>query len=119
MPLLDATLNSMADHLASLAPFLSLHTADPGTTGANATTHARVAAAWPAATSGGDLAISNKSFTGGASSGPVLYVGLWSAASGGTFRGGFQIPNNGTNDLTSNAAGAYTLTAMAISGTAT
>lgn len=118
MPLNDTALNVMADALRAVATHISLHSADPGSTGTNATTAARVAASWPAASTG-DLTITNKSFTGGAANGAVTWVGLWSASTAGTFYGGFQIPTGGTNDLTFNASGEYTLTSMVINGSST
>lgn len=115
---LNATgLNVMADGLRAVATHLSLHSADPGSTGTNHTNHGRVAASWPAA-SGGSLTISNKAFTGGTANGAVTHVGLWSAAgtgtpaTGGTFYGGFPL----TGDQTSNAAGEYTITSLTING---
>lgn len=116
MPLNNTALNLMADALRAAATHISLHSADPGTTGANPTTATRVAAAWPAASGSGDLTITSKAFTGGASNGAVTWVGLWSAVSAGTFYGGFPIPNNGTNDLAFNAAGEYTLNTLTIDG---
>lgn len=47
MALLDTTLNSMGDHLATLITHFSLHSADPGTTGAN---EQPIPAAWAAST---------------------------------------------------------------------
>lgn len=116
MALTDATLNSMGDHLASLCTHASLHTADPGTTGANASAAARQPIVWDAATSGGDISITGtETFTGGAASGACTHVGLWSALTGGTFRGGFAL----TGDQTFNAAGEYTLTDVTINGSST
>ena len=117
MPLNNTALNVMADALRGAAAYVALHVSDPGTTGLNPTTAARVAAAWPAASGSGDLNITGKSFTGGAANGAVTWVGLWSAVTGGTFYGAFQIPASG-NDLTFNAAGEYTLTSMTIDGSA-
>jgi hypothetical protein len=116
MPLNNTALNLMADALRGAATYIALHSADPGTTGANPTTAARVLASWPAATGSGDLVITSKNFTGGAANGAVTWVGLWSAATVGTFYGGFLIPTGGTNDLTFNAAGEYTLTNFTIDG---
>lgn len=112
MPLTDATLNSLGTSLGALATHLSLHSADPGTTGANPTTHTRVAVTWTV-DADGDLTSGSKAFTGGAANGAVTHVGLWSAATAGTFRGAFAL----TGDLTSNAAGEYTVTQVTINGT--
>lgn len=116
MALNNTALNLMADALRGAATHLSLHSGAAGTTGANVTTHGRQAAAWPAASGSGDLVIGTKNFTGGAANGPVVEVGLWSAATGGVFYGSFPIPDNGTNDRVSNAAGEYTLTGFTIDG---
>lgn len=119
MPLNDAALDVMGNALRTAATHIQLHSGDPGASGtANVTTAARVAAAWPAAATGGDLTITNKAFTGGAASGPVTWVSLWSAATAGTWYGNFQIPASG-NDLTFNAAGEYTISSMTLTGTST
>lgn len=114
MPLNNTALNLEANALAGAALYLSLHSADPGATGTAETTAARVAAAWPGAANG-DLTVSNKNFTGGAANGACTFVGLWSAATGGTFYGGFAL----TGDQTFNAAGQYTLTSLTIDGSST
>lgn len=109
----DAALNLMADALGDAALYLSLHSAAAGSTGTNETSAARVAAAWPNAANG-DITVTGKSFTGGAASGPVAEVGLWSAATGGTFYGSFPL----TGDTTFNAAGEYTVNNLTINGAA-
>lgn len=114
MALITAALNAEANALASTYPYLSLHSADPGSSGASETTAARKAAGWSAA-SGGVITASNIAFTGVAASGAVTYVGLWSAATGGTFGGGFAL----TGATAANSSGAYTLTSLTVTGTAT
>jgi hypothetical protein len=112
MALSTFALNSCATHFASIATKVSLHSADPGATGANDTSAAHVTASWGSA-SGGAVALSgSEAFTGGASSGAVQYVGLWDASA--NWLGGFQIPTGGSNDLTFNAAGDYTLDSLVI-----
>lgn len=111
MALNTTALNAGATGIAGVALYISLHSALPDGSGSNATTHARVAASWGAA-SGGAVSVTNKNFTGGAASGAVTYVGFWSALTGGTYYGSQAIP--GGNDLTSNAAGAYTLNTVSI-----
>jgi acetylornithine/succinyldiaminopimelate/putrescine aminotransferase len=117
MALLDATLDIGMTAIAGACGYLALHSADPGTTGANPTSAARVAATWSTSTNG-DIVTTNKAFTGGAASGAVLYVGFWSAATGGTFRGSQIIPTSAGNDLAFNAAGNYTLNSVAINSAA-
>ena len=112
MALTDATLQSLGNHLATLATHLSLHSADPGTTGTSETTATRQAVTWTV-DADGDLTSGSKAFTGGASNGAVTHVGLWSAATGGTFRGAFAL----TGDTTFNSAGEYTVTQVTINGT--
>lgn len=113
MPLHDSLLNIGADAMAANATHLSLASADPGSTGANQTTAGRLAAGWGAATNGGDISISGpKAFTGGASNGAVTHVCLWTAATGGSFRGAFPV----TGDASFNSAGEYTLDSFTIAG---
>ena len=111
MGLLDSLLNIGATAMGNAAPFLAIHTADPGATGLNPATSARVAATWPAPT-GGDLVVVNKAFTGGAASGPATHLGLWSLATGGVFYGSAPL----SGDQTFNAAGEYTVTNATIAG---
>jgi hypothetical protein len=116
MPLTDATLNLMGVYLTTIATHLTLHSADPGTTGTNlVTTAARIAAVW-AVDADGDLSLSSAApFTGAAATTAVTWCGLWSALTVGTFRGGFLL----TGDQTTNAAGEYTITNLVINGTST
>lgn len=118
MALNDTALNAMADHLASVATHISLHTADPGVGGANEdATVVRQAAGWNAA-SGGDIAISSaRNFTGGTASGACTHVGLWSNGTNGTgtFYGGYAL----SGDQAFNAAGEYTVNTLTVNGSAT
>jgi hypothetical protein len=86
--------------------YFSLHTGDPGTSGANEVvggSYARVLATFPAAATGA-------STTAGATHNvpagvTVTHFGRWSAASGGTFYTGGTLPNGGD---TFGSAGTYT-----------
>ena len=111
MGLNELALNGMAGWLAEHAPYLALHSADPGPTGLNETTATRVAATWPEPANG-RLRVLGKTFTGGAPNGPSTYLGLWSAPTGGVFYGSGLL----SNDVTFNAAGAYTVTDVQILG---
>lgn len=113
MALTAAELNALATKIGADFPYLAIHTADPGGTGASPAASARVAHGGTA--SGGVLTISNVAFTGGASSGAATYVGLWSASTSGTFGGGYAL----TGDQTFNSAGSYTVTSLVITGSAT
>jgi len=111
----DAALNAATNGLTAAFPFMSLHSADPGSTGASETTAARKNPGWPAASGSGDSTAANVAFTGVAPGGAVTFFGLWSAATGGTFGGGFAL----TGDQTANSAGAYTVTLATVNATAT
>ena len=91
--ILDCYLNQ-TNITAPTAIFISLHTADPGNTGASEVSggsYARTVATtnFPAASSGScanDVAIQFPTATG--SWGTVTHVEIWSASSAGTFYGG-------------------------------
>lgn len=113
MPLSDSSLNFMADQWAGSVTEMSLHTADPGTTGTNESSAGRQVPAFSAATGSGDLSVSGaENFTGGAASGPCTHVGFWRGA---TWAGGFAL----TGDQTFNAAGEYSVTDFDLNGSST
>ena len=86
---------------------VSLHSGDPGTTGANYITAAgRVAATFNAASGGERLLSADVAFTGMTASQSVTYWGAWLNA-GTVFRCGAIL----TGDVAANAAGEYTLKA--------
>ena len=104
MALNDAALVVGANAIDAVITHLSLHTTGPVTDSANESTAPRVAAS--ATVDGdGDLTWTNVPFTGGAASGPLVRVGYWSAASGGTYYGGALL----SGDQAFNAAGEYTV----------
>lgn len=91
MPLTPTTANTVLTYKGTLCVYLSVHTADPGTTGtseASGGSYVRQANSWgtPAA---GSMSGTAKTFTPGA--GTYTFGGYWSAASGGTFLGSFPI----------------------------
>jgi len=97
------------------ATHVSLHTAAPGTNGANESSAGRLAITWSGPTSGGDMAAAAPlAFTGGEPNGDIVAVGLWTAATGGTFLG--WLPTTG--DTAFNAEGAATVTSLTVSATA-
>ena len=110
----DAALIVGANAVAAAYPYLSLHTTGAVTSSANESTAARVAAGW-SVDADGDMTCTNKAFTGGAASGPVVRVGYWSAVSGGTYGGGALL----TGDQAFNAAGEYTITSIAENNSST
>ena len=91
--------NGESTVLAALlaARFVSLHTGDPGNTGANEVTggaYARQAATFANAGSNPTVASNNALIqypTATAPWGTVTHFGLWSAVSGGTFLGGAAV----------------------------
>jgi hypothetical protein len=90
MPLIVAERNQMLTSETSRLAYISLHTADPSTTGTAEATggspaYARKALAWGAA-SAGSISATQVAFD--APAGSYSYVGFWSAATGGTFYGG-------------------------------
>lgn len=103
-----AYLQSGAAAMATAFPFISIHTAQPSTTGSNESAAARKNAGW--STANGVLTSTSQSFTGGAASGAATHVGLWSASTAGTFGGWYAL----TGDQAFNAAGAYTVNPITI-----
>ena len=113
MALNTAALNIGAGAIRGAITHLAIHTAAPDpTTGTNQSAAARQAVTWTAAANGDFNLTAAVHFTGGAASGPAMYVGYWSAATGGTFYGSKPL----TGDQTFNAAGQYTVSALAING---
>jgi len=107
MPFTTAPENDAVNAVKGAATFISLHTGDPGGTGANEVTggsYARVATAW-GATSGsqstGSAAVLN--VPAGTT---ITHWGLWTAGSGGTFYYGGALPASENFG----SAGTYSLT---------
>jgi hypothetical protein len=100
--------------------FVSLHTADPGDTGANEITGGAYARQGPVtfANAGGNPTVASNSAivtypAATAAWGTISHFGIWSAATGGTFRGSGALStpkpvNNG--DTARFAANALTIT---------
>lgn len=110
MALTTASVTTAVSAVTGTITHLSLHTADPGTTGAAEVTggtpaYARVPATW---TSG----VSNQ-VTFDVPAGTYTHFGTWSAITGGTFRGGN--PLNATQTLTGQGQVKLTVT---LTGTA-
>lgn len=117
MALSNAAMIVAANALRGAITHAQLHSGAAGGSGTtNVTSAGRQAITWSAATSDGDFGLASAlNFTGGASSGAVAEVSLWSASSGGTFYGNYAI----TGDATFNSAGEYTLTALNLNGSST
>lgn len=88
MPMTTSELNSIATKYGTDAVYISLHTADPGNTGANEVTggapaYARKAITWSAPTNG----VITGSVTFDVPSGTtVAYIGVWDLVTAGTFK---------------------------------
>jgi hypothetical protein len=111
----DAASVVMANAIDTAINYFSIHTTGAVTSSANESTAARVAVNG-AVDADGDITWAGPyNFTGGAGGGPAIRVGYWSAATGGTYYGGFLL----TGDQTFNAAGEYTVTSGAETSTFT
>lgn len=104
--------------------FVSLHTADPGNTGASevsttgGSNYVRQSAAFTKTPGGSNTVAANTSIityaAAGTSWGTITHFGIWDQASGGNFRGGNIVNTSkaiGLNDTARFAAGALTITA--------
>lgn len=101
--------NAMLNALGALAVFASLHSADPGDSGANelsggSPAYARKAITWNAA-SGGSMDDSNVPVFDVPPATTVSFVGFWSAVTAGVFYGSADV----TDEVFANQ-GTYTLT---------
>lgn len=88
----QAGLNAAANGVASAGTYISGHTADPGSSGTSEVaggSYARQQTTWGSA-SDGDRTGSQVSVPIPAGT-TVTHWGIWSAASGGTFLGGFAL----------------------------
>jgi len=90
----NATKETAATAVTALGSWVSLHTADPGTTGTSEATggspaYARKQTTWTAGSSDGVVNGSQVSID--APAGTYTYAGLWSAATAGTFVGSVAI----------------------------
>lgn len=90
MALATATREAAALAVTGLGTYISIHTADPGTTGASeisggSPAYARQQTTWTAGTADGVVTGSQVTFNLPAST--PTHFGIWSAATGGTFVG--------------------------------
>lgn len=105
LELLDATGTHPATHL-------SMHTGDPGDTGANEVTggsYTRQAITWAPAADGAKSITNAPVFQIPAGT-AITHFGLWSAASGGAWRGGDALPSPETYS----GPGTYTADSLTI-----
>src|SRR4051812_32315179 len=91
MPFSALGKNVMLDQLGTVANRVSLHTADPGTTGANEATggsYARQAVAWAAAASGSKATTGSPAASIPVPAGTYSHFGLWNSTTTTNFYGG-------------------------------
>lgn len=91
MPTTNATKETAALAVTALGGWISLHTGDPGTTGANEATggspaYARKQSTWTGG--GSDGVVPGSEVVIDLPAGTYTHFGVWSASSGGTFIGG-------------------------------
>lgn len=112
--LTDTTLNDLATASGPiLADELSIHSANPGATGASEiTVAARQAPVWGLGAAGELVLSAQEDFTGAPASTTVTHVGFWKA---GVFRG--SVTRTG-GDAATNAAGEYSIASLSIPNTA-
>lgn len=120
MALSDNGRNSAVNGLASSATYISLHTADPGTTGASEVTggspaYARKAATWGTAASGTRTLSTPVVFDVPAGV-TITHFGLWSAATSGNFQGGDPLRDASNNPVSEafGGQGTYTLSTASL-----
>lgn len=96
MPIaVNTTKEALATAYAGLATHASLHTGNPGTTGANEATgggYARKALTWTGGTADGVTSAAQVEFD--VAAGTYTHIGLWNAATGGTFVDLYDIPTD-------------------------
>lgn len=115
MGLSTAGKNAMLDSSNDWPPaYISLHSGDPSTTGANeisggSPAYARLAPTWGSASSGSKAMTATLSFDIPAST-TVSYFGFWTAATSGTFLGGAAL----SNSESFTGQGTYSLTADSV-----
>jgi|tagenome__1003787_1003787.scaffolds.fasta_scaffold20318068_2 hypothetical protein len=112
----NAALNKATDAITGAAGgcFMGLHSADPGVNGTTAAVGTRQPVTFPAASGSGDATSPAVNFTALGTNQPVTFVSLWTASAGGTFLGAWAL----TGDQLANAAGAYTVTSLAVNASA-
>lgn len=93
----DSGLDDQVNGIASAATRISFHTADPGTTGASEISGSRPATTWGAAEAhtgppAGRKRVGSQVSQSVGAGVTVTHWGLWTAATGGTFKYGGPLP---------------------------
>jgi hypothetical protein len=107
----NAGKNALLSGLASTATHVSIHSADPGTTGASESSSARQPIAWDAP-SGGVMLLNGVEDIAMPVGSDAVYFGLWTALSAGSFLCGGLLA--ASEHFT--AAGTYHLTEITLTG---
>lgn len=89
MSFTTASKNTAVDALTALGSYISLHSGDPGVDGSNVVAVSRQQTTWGAASSG--TANGTQVTFSSVPAGSYTHYGVWSAATGGTFRWGFAL----------------------------
>lgn len=113
MALNDSALTVGATAIKNAITHLQLFSATPNSTGTTNAVGSRVASTGTV-DADGDITWSSIAFTGLTANQAVAGVGYWSASTGGTFYGYTAL----TGDAAANAAGAYTVTTVTETSTA-
>jgi len=97
MPFTNASRETAALAISALGNYISLHTGDPGTTGASEATggspaYARKQTTWTGGASDGTVSGSQVTFD--VPAGTYTHIGIWTAATGGTFIGGSALSSS-------------------------
>ncbi len=108
----DATLTIGATAMRDSITHFQLHSSNVGGTWATGAVGSRVATTG-AVDADGDITWSNVNFTGLTANQAIGGVSFWSAATGGTNRGGGAL----TGDTSANAAGEFSITSYTETGT--
>jgi hypothetical protein len=91
----NAAKEAAALAITGLGTWISLHTADPGTTGTSEASgggYTREQTTWTGGSSDGSVPGSQVTFDAAAAT--YTWIGIWSASSGGTFVGGIQLSSS-------------------------
>lgn len=99
MAFTNATKETAALAVTALGGYISLHTADPGTTGTSEATggspaYARKLTTWTGGASDGSVPGSQVTFD--AAAGTYTHIGIWTASTAGTFIAGFALSSSVT-----------------------
>lgn len=86
MAFTTATKNSAVNNIAGLGAYISLHTGDPGTTGASESAATRQQTTWGGAAAG--VATGSQVTFASIAAANYTYFGVWSAVTAGTFNHG-------------------------------